>query len=250
MTLQPSASQKLLQHISSLAPSLHTLVLQPSCSEFESTSSILGLDFPCLRSLSLKTFSDVKTSQAMAFWERHPSIVYLNVASDLPRADKHLFGIILPDKFLPNLRYLRVCGFSEWYKMPRILTHFMQVNCSDALRLALILSQLLSLSIHGSINAQIPYLLRSVCPNGLPKLKSLDIGQISHSSVKNKHIEGGLWYETPDGVFQRGTNKSSRTVFNGFMHSIVRGAPNLEEIGFHGDYFPLADFVSAGNQAI
>ena len=128
--------------------------------------------------------------------------------------------------------------------------HFMQIHWNDALRLALILGQLLSLSIHGSINAQIPYLLRSVCPNGLPKLKSLDINQISDSSVKNKNIEGSLWYETPDGVFQRGTNKSSRTVFDGFMHSIVRGAPNLEEIGFHGDYFPLGDFVSAGGQVI
>jgi len=123
---------------------------------------------------------------------------------------------------------------------------FPQVHWNDALLLAPILGQLLSLSIHRSINAQIPYLLRSVCPNGLPKLKSLVIGQMSSSSVKNKSIEGGLWYETPDGVFQRGTNKSSRTVFDGFMHSIVRGAPNLEEIGFYGDTFPLASFVSAG----
>jgi len=38
-------SLKLLQQISSLAPSLHTLVLQPCCSDFESTSSILGSDF-------------------------------------------------------------------------------------------------------------------------------------------------------------------------------------------------------------
>ena len=53
----------------------------------------------------------------MAFWERHPSIIYLNVASNLLRGDKHWFGSIIPDKFLPNLRYLRVCDFSEWHKM-------------------------------------------------------------------------------------------------------------------------------------
>jgi hypothetical protein len=128
--------------------------------------------------------------------------------------------------------------------------HFLQVPWDDALLLAPILGQLLSLSISESINAQIPYLLRSVCPNGLPKLKSLSISQFAHSSVNNKNIEGSLWYESPDGVFQRGTNKSSRTVFDGFMHSIVRGAPNLEEIGFHDGYYPLADFVSAGYQAI
>jgi hypothetical protein len=128
--------------------------------------------------------------------------------------------------------------------------HFLQVHWNDALRLAPILGQLLSLSFRGSINAQIPYLLRSVCPNGLPKLKSLVIGQTPHSSVENKNIEGSLWYENPDGVFQRGTNKWSRRVSDGFMHSIVRGAPNLEEIGFHGDHFPLADFASAIYQAI
>ena len=124
--------------------------------------------------------------------------------------------------------------------------HFLQVHWNDALLLAPILGQLLSLSIHRSINAQVPYLLRSVCPNGLPKLKSLDIGQISSSSFRNENKEGSLWYETPDGVFYCSTNKSPRTVFDGFMHSIVRGAPNLEEIGFHGVSFPLASFVSAG----
>ena len=76
----------------------------------------------------------------------------------------------------------------------------MQVHWNDALRLALILGQLPSLSIHGSINAQISYVLRS-------------------------DIES-------------------------FMHSIVRGAPNLEELGFHSDYFPLAGCVSAGHQAM
>ena len=125
---------------------------------------------------------------------------------------------------------------------------FPQVHWNDALRLAPILGQLQSLSIHQSINAQIPYLLRSVCPtrNGLPKLKSLDIGQNPSSSAAYANKEGSLWYETPDGVFHHGTNMSSRTVFDGFMHSIVRGAPNLEEIGFHGHAYPHANFVSAG----
>lgn len=127
--------------------------------------------------------------------------------------------------------------------------HSLQVHWDDAVRLAPILGQLLSLYIHRSINAQIPFLLRFVCPNGLPKLKSLGICQTPHSSVKNKNIEGSLWYEDPDGVFQRGRNKWSTPVSDGFLHSIVRGAPNLEEIGFHGDYVPLAKFVSASYQA-
>jgi hypothetical protein len=116
-TLQPLAGQKLLQHVSSLAPSLHTLDLQAYFSEVESTSSFLGLDFPCLRSLSLATFFKGKTLQAMDFWERHPSIVYLNVASSILQGDRHWFASVLPDKFLPNLLHLRVCGFSEWHQM-------------------------------------------------------------------------------------------------------------------------------------
>jgi len=53
----------------------------------------------------------------MAFWERHPSIEYLDVASNLLEGDEHWFASVLPDKFLPKLRYLRVCGFLEWHQM-------------------------------------------------------------------------------------------------------------------------------------
>ncbi|KIM39326.1 hypothetical protein M413DRAFT_197303 [Hebeloma cylindrosporum] len=163
----------------------------------------------------------------MAFWERHPSIEYLNLASNLLRqGDKHWFGgSILPNKFLPRLLHLRV-------------------QLKDALVLTPILGQLLSLSIHRSINAQIPYLLRSVCPNGLPKLKSLGIGQTRHSTRKNKKTESSLWYETADGVFVCGKVRWSTSVLDGFMHSVIRGAPNLEEIGFHGSCYLLAEFMS------
>ncbi|KAG6806807.1 hypothetical protein H0H92_010000 [Tricholoma furcatifolium] len=37
---------------------------------------------------------------------------------------------------------------------------------------------------------------------------------------------------------------SSRTVFDDFMHYIVRAAPNLEEIGFHVREFYLSTLVS------
>lgn len=131
--LQPLAIQK---YISSLAPALHTLHLQLCCARFTSPSSIFELNFPCLRSLSLAEFSEVDTLQAMAFWERHPSIEYLILASNLLRqGDKHWFdGSVLPNKFLPKLLHLRV-------------------QLKDALVLAPILGQLLSLSVHRSINA-------------------------------------------------------------------------------------------------
>ncbi|KAG6915215.1 hypothetical protein DXG01_012686 [Tephrocybe rancida] len=218
------AIHKHLHHMSSLAHSLHTLDLKPDASEdYASLSSIFEIDFPCLRSLSLASFSEINTSQAMAFWERHPSIEALDIASN-DHQDSRWFAPVVPATLLPKLLHLTVC----W---------------DDALLLAPILGRLLGLSIHGSVNAQIPYLLRSVCPNGLPKLKSLHIGQAPSSSAKNKNIEGSLWYESEDGVFGRTTNKGSRTVFDGFMHSIVRGAPNLEEIGFTGALSRLPELV-------
>jgi hypothetical protein len=46
----------------------------------------------------------------MAFFERHPAIEYLNVASNLIGVDQRWFLPELPHKLLPNLRHLRVSG--------------------------------------------------------------------------------------------------------------------------------------------
>jgi len=181
--------------------------------------------------LTLASFLEVDADEAMAFWARHPHIEYLNVAPNHFTPRNGWFTSEQPDNFLPNLRHLR----AHW---------------NDVLLLAPILSQLLSLSIHESINAQIPYLLRSVLPDGLPNLKSLNIGQAPTSSSNIENIEGGLWYETKNGVFfKRTADRAWSNVFDLFMHSIVRATPNLEEIGFHGSNFPLSDFVSTAEPA-
>ncbi|KAF8877825.1 hypothetical protein CPB84DRAFT_1794588, partial [Gymnopilus junonius] len=212
--------------LSSLPTSLHTLELSPGYIQSTSVSPIFKLNLPCLRSLTLATFSDMDTEQSMAFFERHPSIEHLNIASN---GDTGWFSSDLPDRFLPNLLHLT----ARW---------------AEARLLAPILPQLLSLSIHRSINAQIPYLLRSVIPKGLPLLESLDIGQSASVDNDITAIEGSLWYESKDGTFhQARKRKQSRTVFESFMHSIVRACPNLEELAFHGSLFPLLYFVSIAN---
>ena len=101
------------------------------------------------------------------------------------------------------------------------------------------LPQLQFLSVGDSINGQVPYLLRSVIPNGLPNLKSLVIGQDPYSERDVKDIEGAMWYETEEGKFRQEKKISNayRTMMDKYMHSIVRGAPNLQELCFHG--FPL-----------
>ncbi|KAF8877822.1 hypothetical protein CPB84DRAFT_1966265 [Gymnopilus junonius] len=228
-TLQRSAVDKLFEHVSSLSASLHTLELIPGYMQSTSTSPIFNLDLPCLRSLTLSTSAEVDTEKSMAFFKRHPSIEYLDISLNDIRKTKCWFSSELPDRFLPNLLHLR----ARW---------------AEARLLAPILPQLISLSIHRSINAQIPYLLRSVIPNGLPLLKSLDIGQSASVDNDITAIEGSLWYESKDGTFRQANKRNqSRTVFESFMHSIVRAAPNLEELAFHGSLFPILYFVSIAN---
>ncbi|KAJ3500894.1 hypothetical protein NLJ89_g9589 [Agrocybe chaxingu] len=104
--------------------------------------------------------------------------------------------------------------------------------------LAPVLPQLRSLAVCDSINAQVPYLLRSVVDGGLPNLKSLYIRQTASSSTRNVKIEGALWYESQDGTFHDGREgsikrqgqASKRDFLKEYVHSIVRGAPNIEEL--------------------
>ena len=122
---------------------------------------------------------------------------------------------------------------------------FFQAHFKDVRLLAPILNQLLSLFVCGTINAQVPYLLRSVLPEGLPNLKSLAIAQLPSASGKNINVEGSLWYESSDGKFHEvKVQKGSRNIFDNFIHSIARGAPNVEELGFHGYTLQFSDFVS------
>lgn len=107
--------------------------------------------------------------------------------------------------------------------------------------MASILPQLEFLSINSSVNGQIPYLLRSVLPNGLPKLKSLDITQIQDHTYNVRELEGAMWYETENGEFRQDTRirRASRPMTDHcYIHSITRGAPNIEELCLRG--FPLA----------
>jgi hypothetical protein len=74
-------------------------------------------------------------------------------------------------------------------------------------------------------------------PAGLPNLASLEIDQ--EWSVENSTLrksKGSLWYETPDGKFhkEKKLKNASRTFTDDYIHSIVKGAPNLKELCLHG----------------
>jgi hypothetical protein len=120
---------------------------------------------------------------------------------------------------------------------------FLQARFNDVLSLAPILNQLTSLTLYETINAQVPFLLRSVLPNGLPNLKSLKIGQ--HPSLDETLEVGARWFETDLGDFclAGDAEEASRDVTNGYIHSIARGAPNLEEICLQGKEIGLGRYV-------
>lgn len=71
--------------------------------DFVSPSPIFELHLPCLRSLSLTSFTEIDSVQAMVFFERHPSIEYL----DLP-GNQCWFSSHQHRNLLPNLRHLGV----------------------------------------------------------------------------------------------------------------------------------------------
>lgn len=98
------------------------------------------------------------------------------------------------------------------------------------------MNQLVSLSIHRSINAQIPYLLRFILPKGLPNLRSLEIDQMPSSEKFIRDLEGAMWHETSDGEFrtEKGRLKAWKGMHEDYMPSIAKATPNIEELGLKG----------------
>lgn len=84
-------------------------------------------------------------------------------------------------------------------------------------------------------------------PEGLPNLASLQIDQKGSSDpeVTNNH-EGSLWYESLDGEFheeEATTERTARLFTDDYIHSIVKGAPNLKELCLHGEPLDVSTVV-------
>ncbi|PPR03562.1 hypothetical protein CVT26_006104 [Gymnopilus dilepis] len=212
---QHNGTDILLTSIRDLSSSLHTLVLGLN-NRFESASPILSLNFRQLRSLTLGMFSVPDVSEAMAFWERHPLIEKLKLI-DTYRTS-HWFAEDSPADLLPNLQ-------------------FFAASFHDVRSAISILPRLVGLSIQQSINAQVPYLLRSLMPDGLPALESLEIDQDwSADGDTLRRYEGSMWYESQDGKFhvEKKFKNAAKTFTQDYIHSIAKGAPNLKELCLHG----------------
>ncbi|KDR68791.1 hypothetical protein GALMADRAFT_256642 [Galerina marginata CBS 339.88] len=220
---------KAFKNLSSLSQSLCTLHISTNVLGFHA-SHIFSLHFPCLRSLSLENYLTNDTSQAMEFWNQHPCLEFISCTT--PSSTWRFFSSEFSTNFLPNLRHLKA-------------------NFLDVFSIAPILHRLVSLAILKSDNAQVPYLLRAVLPEGLPKLKSLLIAQRPASVSQPNHLESTHWYETENQRLGENLFNSEKISFfdNYYMHSIVRGAPNLEELSVQGHsncFTALSHFVLVG----
>lgn len=137
---------------------------------------------------------------------------------------------------LPNLRYLEVirsCNISL------NASYLIVWQCNVDYALALLpgaSKMLIRLSLLDTYNAQGPYLLRAVVPEGvLLALRSLSIHRDSGNSHGPKPREGHQWREDENGgVSQANAKKPSRQFDGNYIMSISKAASNLEELELMG----------------
>ncbi|KAF9471095.1 hypothetical protein BDN70DRAFT_888466 [Pholiota conissans] len=211
MGLSDTDSLRVINSLPKLASSLHSLSLQAG--DLQNLDEFFLVDFPNLKWLRLQDFdAGSDPSSLMTFLRRHTQLESFTFMH--PGAES--FGDDVEGDFLPNLKHLKA-------------------SFRDIRRWTPVLPQLISLSVTESYNCQVPYLLRAILPEGLPGLKSLEIRQQS-AGWELRTFEGVLWYETPDGQFRKETRrkKMPRDFTNEYIHSIITGAPNVEELALHG----------------
>ncbi|KAF8173448.1 hypothetical protein BJ912DRAFT_886147 [Pholiota molesta] len=208
-------SRKISDNLYRLAPTLQNLTLGFSTMVHLNTIPLFALHFPRLRSLVLKGFVPESVSSAVSFWERHPALERLF----LVRYEGRWFPDQFQPRLLPNLKYLKA-------------------TFADVRALAPVLPGLVSLSITLAVNGQIPYLLRSVIPTGLPCLRSLEFVHFNTAMSPLAEEEGAKWYETAEGIQIEAMSVDDATLdvaLQTFMLSIARGVPNIEELGFRSN---------------
>jgi hypothetical protein len=232
-------SLKILNNLPRLALSLHTLSLR---GDLDEATVLFSLHIPHLEFLRLHNFDCHDTALVHGFLKRHPQLESLS----LEKCMHTWFSDNIEVGVLPKLQHLKVSMIGSVQLIP-INAYAFQARFKDICFFVPILPQLVSLAFTESYNCQVPYLLRVVLPNGLPRLRSLEIERdtVYRETWDQRALEGALWYETSDGQFRIETNpkKMKRHCMDGYMHSIVRGAPNLEELGLHGMYLISAELV-------
>ncbi|KAG2016535.1 hypothetical protein CC2G_009693 [Coprinopsis cinerea AmutBmut pab1-1] len=211
----------LRQCVERLSGGLRSLYLDPNSYEEMCFDPFLDMNFPYLESFTVGHWILGDLTKAMRFWERHSTLRDVCI------------GAYPGDAWFSDCSSMDVSGFLP--ALRRLKASFINVR-----NLAPILHRLISLEVSSSLNAQVPYLLREILPSGLPNLKSLLIEQASNYGGRFSEHEAVYWYETPNGEFKEAEKPKRlkqgflKPMVDGYLHSIARGAPNIEELALEG----------------
>ncbi|KAF9469598.1 hypothetical protein BDZ94DRAFT_1303296 [Collybia nuda] len=214
-----SGLERLFDTLSASFSLLHTLDLSIEDANYVDATVRSGLFtrcFPRLRVLILGKFMARTAEVASEFWTFHPLLERIELAS-IPG---NWFNGLSPG-VLARLKILKA-------PFPDVRT-----------LLPLLKDQLINLTISSSINGQVPYLLRSVLPNGLASLRSLGIYQGASNHSRKVNWEGSRWLEDEHGnISESSKRKAARPFDANYIMSLARGAPNLEELELIGESKP------------
>ena len=99
-----------------------------------------------------------------------------------------------------------------------------------------VFSQLVSLTLVETINAQALYLLRVITPGGiLPRLRSLGIHLITSSDPNYSEAEGNRYYEDDEGhVLETSKLKALRCFNTNYLLILAKAVPGVEELELLG----------------
>lgn len=209
------------------------LRLRDMMTRFYYADALLTLKFPCLRTLILDGFVTSQRDLTTGFWLNHSGL--RNVILGLPHEEQWFPEF--DSSMLPNL-----AGFGV--RVPLYIGTFHETHCvylkgffEDARVIiphaAKRLERLMLLDTH---NAQAPYLLRAVAPEGvLPALRSLTVELLTWSHPTIVKGEGNRWREDEGGrVTQTSKRRTARWFDGNYIMSISKAAPNLEELELSG----------------
>ncbi|KIM74234.1 hypothetical protein PILCRDRAFT_709424 [Piloderma croceum F 1598] len=204
---------KLIDNFSTSSPFIHTLSFHLSHCDVNGTADngIFRKRYPHLRVLALQNFTVEHPEVISDFWSCHPNLEQI----ELLDVDGPCFEG-LSSGTLPKLSVL-MASFDDVRTVVPLLG-----------------DQLINLTVTSSINAQVPYLLRSVLPDGLASLRSLGIYQLNAGKTVMEDIwEGGHWHEDEHGNVSQVS--IALRIDQTYIMSIARGAPNLEELELIGE---------------
>lgn len=176
-------------------------------------NGFLPTQFPYLQTLILDGFYITEPELINNFWQCHPGLETLTLG---PNVDGAWFAGFTGD-MLPNMTVL-----STLFHEARILLPY-------------VAKRLKSLTLFKTYNAQAPYLLRTVVPNGvLPSLRSLSIHLITSSHAKDVIREGNRWREEEGRVTEASKRNAGRWFDGNYLMSVAKATPHLRELHLSG----------------